>query len=105
MVLGWQRPGRVCHRRGAFRFPSPPPRNPRGLPGLMVKRTQAVGYSRFAQRRRDSMVSFAGINWLAVLVGVVASNALGVLWYGPLFSKPWLQALGQKEEELQSRPR
>jgi len=50
------------------------------------------------------MVSFAGINWLAVLVGVVFSNALGFLWYGPLFSKPWLKALGKTEAEVQGSP-
>ena len=46
------------------------------------------------------MVSFGGINWLAVLVGVVASNALGFLWYGPLFGETWLRMIGKKREEL-----
>ena len=50
------------------------------------------------------MVSFAGVNWLAVLVGVVASNALGFLWYGPLFGKTWLSMIGKKQEELKSSP-
>jgi len=50
------------------------------------------------------MVSFAGVNWLAVLVGVVASNALGFLWYGPLFGKAWLRMIGKKQEELQANP-
>jgi hypothetical protein len=46
------------------------------------------------------MVSFAGVNWLAVLVGVVATNALGFLWYGPLFGETWLRMIGKKREEL-----
>jgi len=50
------------------------------------------------------MPSLAGINWIAVLAGVVFSNALGFLWYGPLFSKPWLKALGKTEAEVQGSP-
>ena len=29
------------------------------------------------------------LNWLAVLVAVVASFFFGWLWYGPLFGKKW----------------
>jgi hypothetical protein len=29
------------------------------------------------------------VNWLAVLVAVVAAFAFGWLWYGPLFGKKW----------------
>jgi hypothetical protein len=50
------------------------------------------------------MFSLAGVNWVAVLAGVVFSNALGFLWYGPLFGKPWLASLGKKQEELRSSP-
>lgn len=50
------------------------------------------------------MFSLAGINWLAVVVGVVVSNALGFLWYGPLFGQTWAKALGKKMEELQGSP-
>ncbi len=50
------------------------------------------------------MVSFSGINWLAVVVGVVLSNALGFVWYGPLFGKQWLAALGKKQEDVQGSP-
>ncbi|MEX2029884.1 MAG: DUF1761 domain-containing protein [Anaerolineales bacterium] len=46
----------------------------------------------------------AGINWIAVVIGVVLSNALGFLWYGPLFGKPWMKALGKKASELQASP-
>src|SRR5215831_5230224 len=34
------------------------------------------------------------INYLAILVSVVASFVLGGLWYGPLFGKAWKQAMG-----------
>ena len=34
------------------------------------------------------------LNWLAILASVVASFALGSLWYGPLFSKVWATAMG-----------
>ena len=34
------------------------------------------------------------LNWLAVLVSVVASFAIGSLWYGPLFGKIWANAMG-----------
>ena len=50
------------------------------------------------------MLSLAGINWIAVVIGVVLSNALGFLWYGPLFGKPWMKALGKSASELQASP-
>ncbi len=50
------------------------------------------------------MFSLAGINWLAVLVGVVVSNALGFAWYGPLFGKAWAKGIGRKMEDLQGSP-
>ncbi len=50
------------------------------------------------------MVSFADVNWLAVLVGVIFSNALGFLWYGPFFSKPWMALIGKRQEELRGSP-
>jgi len=41
---------------------------------------------------------------LAVLVGVVFSNALGFLWYGPLFAKPWAALIGKSADEMQGSP-
>jgi hypothetical protein len=35
-----------------------------------------------------------GLNWIAVLVAVVVLEALGFLWYGPLFGKVWMAAMG-----------
>lgn len=37
---------------------------------------------------------FKNINWLAVIVAIVLMEALGFLWYGPLFGKAWMAALG-----------
>jgi len=50
------------------------------------------------------MISFAAVNWLAVLVGTILSMALGALWYGPLFGVLWLNLIGKTEEELEADP-
>ncbi len=42
------------------------------------------------------------VNWLAVAVTAIVTFALGALWYGPLFGKAWLSAVGLKKEELGS---
>ncbi len=48
-------------------------------------------------------MDFAHINWLAVVVGTVASFVIGGVWYGPLFGKQWQQLVGLSEEDLQGR--
>lgn len=40
------------------------------------------------------------VEWLAVLIAVVAYQALGFLWYGPLFGTRWLQAMGKTREDI-----
>jgi hypothetical protein len=42
------------------------------------------------------------INWLAVLVGTIAHQALGALWYAVLFRKTWIAAMGMNPDEIQS---
>jgi hypothetical protein len=42
------------------------------------------------------------LNWLAILGATLASFALGGLWYGPIFGKAWMAAIGKKQEELPS---
>ena len=37
------------------------------------------------------------INWLAVLLGALAFFAVGALWYGVLFGKPWQRETGITE--------
>jgi uncharacterized protein DUF1761 len=44
-------------------------------------------------------MDFDRINWLAVLAATVANGVLGFLWYGPLFGKIWLRAVGRSQEE------
>lgn len=43
------------------------------------------------------MLDFVGLNWWAIIVATLAAFALGWLWYGPLFGKKWLEALGKEE--------
>ncbi|MDX1563327.1 MAG: DUF1761 domain-containing protein [Gammaproteobacteria bacterium] len=46
------------------------------------------------------MWNIADLNWLAILVATVAGFAIGGVWYGPLFGKAWMDALGKKPEDL-----
>lgn len=48
------------------------------------------------------MPDFGAIPWVGVLAAVVASQVIGFLWYGPLFQKPWLAAMGKTKEEMDS---
>lgn len=50
------------------------------------------------------MLDFAGLNWWAVLAATVVAFVIGGLWYGPLFYKAWLTALGKTEDELPPTP-
>ena len=50
------------------------------------------------------MLDLAALNWWAILVATVAAFALGGLWYGPLFGKPWMAAIGKTAEELPTPP-
>jgi len=40
------------------------------------------------------------ISWVAVLVATLAGFALGAAWYGPLFGKAWMRAVGLTQEQL-----
>ena len=44
-------------------------------------------------------MSFEGLSWLGALLGGVAFFAVGGVWYGPLFSKPWMAAAGVTEQQ------
>ncbi len=48
-------------------------------------------------------IDFAQINWIAVVLATVAAFVLGGIWYGPLFSKPWMKAFGLTEDEVNNR--
>ncbi|MBN9348341.1 MAG: DUF1761 domain-containing protein [Devosia sp.] len=42
------------------------------------------------------------LNWLAVIAAALSMFVIGVLWYGPLFAKPWQRAAGVSDEQLKS---
>ncbi len=44
-------------------------------------------------------MDMSAINWLAVLVAALIPFALGFVWYGPLFGKPWLSSIGLTVED------
>jgi hypothetical protein len=45
------------------------------------------------------MIEHFAVNWLAVILAMVASMALGMAWYMGL-SRQWLDALGKKPEDI-----
>ncbi len=47
------------------------------------------------------MLTFAVANWWAVLAATVLAFVLGGIWYGPVFGKAWLDALGKTEDDIQ----
>jgi hypothetical protein len=41
------------------------------------------------------------INWLAILISVVAAMAIGATWYSPLlFVKPWMKEAGLNDKKV-----
>jgi hypothetical protein len=46
---------------------------------------------------------FAGLNLLAIVLAAIVSFMFGWLWYGVLFPKQWMAALGTTEEELKKK--
>jgi dipeptide/tripeptide permease len=45
-------------------------------------------------------MSLMGLNWWSVLVAIVVNMALGFLWYGPFFGKPWMKLVGKEADDL-----
>lgn len=43
--------------------------------------------------------AFADINFAAVFVAALSAFIVGGIWYGPLFSKPWMAETGMTEEK------
>ena len=48
-------------------------------------------------------MTFAGINYVAILAAAIASFMLGWVWYGMLFQKQWMAALGKTPEECKDQ--
>ena len=45
------------------------------------------------------------INYLAVLAASLVGFVVGFLWYGPLFGKPWMIAVGLDPEVVKNSPK
>src|SRR5580704_16579005 len=44
-----------------------------------------------------------GVNWLAILLAVVAAMAIGAVWFSPvLFAKIWVREMGKTHDQLGS---
>lgn len=41
------------------------------------------------------------VNWLAILVAVIANMVVGAVWYGPFFGQRWMNELGLSMEDIQ----
>ena len=48
-------------------------------------------------------MEFAGFSYLATVIAAVVSFLFGWLWYGVLFPKAWVEAVGKTEEELRAQ--
>jgi hypothetical protein len=51
------------------------------------------------------MLSLEGINWLAVIVSAVVYFVIGALWYGFLFTKPFIRYRGEIKPDDQGNLR
>lgn len=47
-------------------------------------------------------MSFAGVNYIAVIIAALAGFGLGAIWY-TLLAKPWMHAAGLTEAECKER--
>lgn len=44
------------------------------------------------------------VSWVGVIVATIAAFALGAIWFGPLFSKPWMRGHGLDSESVEAGP-
>lgn len=49
-------------------------------------------------------MNYSDVNFLAILVAGVMHMILGFLWYGPLFSKPWMKLVGMTQQSSNPNP-
>lgn len=45
-------------------------------------------------------MDISAVNWLAILVATLIPFAIGFVWYGPLFGKPWMASVGLSEDDV-----
>ena len=50
------------------------------------------------------MLNYMALNWWAILVATIAGFVLGGLWYGPLFGKAWMAAIGKTADDIKPSP-
>lgn len=43
------------------------------------------------------------VNWIAIIVLMFVNMAIGAVWYGPLFGKPWMEEIGIKLEDIEGK--
>jgi len=49
--------------------------------------------------------NFEDLNYIAIIVAVVAGQAFGELWFSPLLmANKWMEAIGSTKEEIEARP-
>ncbi len=48
-------------------------------------------------------MSFAGMNYLAIVIAAVIGWLVGAVWYGALFGKPWMAANNLTPETIKAR--
>lgn len=46
------------------------------------------------------MINFAAVNYLAVIVAAIAGFGVGAIWYGLLFTKPWIASVGMTMDQM-----
>lgn len=66
----------------------------------MHARSRFVLEPRRSPQSNRAMFDLSSIRWAPILTMVVASFVLGGVWYGPLFGKAWLSALGKNASDL-----
>lgn len=48
-------------------------------------------------------LDFAALNWLAILAGVVAGQAVSTIWFVVLFGDPWAAEYGAKDKKQHTK--
>ncbi len=49
--------------------------------------------------------NWGDLNYIAIIVSVIAGQVFGALWFSPLlFANAWMDAIGTTKEEIQARP-
>lgn len=49
-------------------------------------------------------MEFAGLSYYAIVLAAIVSFMFGWLWYGVLFPKQWMAAVGKTEEDVKDGP-